>query len=815
MVLGNAKDVVKPEYPKTEGIEHFITPQKGKALSYVKNSAPFKHDDALVLWPARNKEDLSYLRSRIDDYRSLRRARYALDHLTTLSYDYITVMNIAAYTQTFGKEWFDNLNKYGFFLDTPDELSEALKTLSNSLKVSNAVNPKTIPYVECGGITGYRTLPYPGFDMYKEAEELSTAPPDHGWTASDYMEVINTHMRVESVGGKLNLRDWLWSNAFATSGGSYLAKLHVTYEGVEHTFKANKNSLLDTYTVDELIRLMQAQNRQENKVFPKNELSKVRLALSADDLNYLMQAFVAYKAGDMLHDWADVVSGETGEETLERMTQMWLEIKNKWNMPWDFKAFDHQIETLLIMLIYSVYCDRATEQWPDDPDLPWIISLSMFNFTRSDIILRENTAGAGNRGGIWHQKGKLASGTYFTAIVGSGANKIWKELVTKYISALKAYLKGDDSAYIASEVEKLRQILDNYKAHNIEGGIGKFGILFGANEFLRTWYASERVYGYPGRTIPGLVQRKPWSKEAWSPENTMSNLYDLVVIISRRLEGIYHDGDIWQLWRAVSARWCSLHHIPTVSLGIPRHLGGFGVTPWDGESHITPRISDFPKPKLTVVKTTDYAATRIRDRAAYFGLTLTSSSVEALVNDELVSKVSSDSYSKLRRKLRDLWNDWLKGKSFRIYKKRSPIHVSYPPPITVPVIPFLKEFKSTYGSARHEFNVLQSVTPILRELKIGVKEFIRGNPNHFPKLAAGVNNTRDHIGEQLDWLGGNLTLKTTKLQPLLTNLASNYIAYRVSGFARRRYALKAFSTLGDAMLHPLYLSQWYLSLCRW
>jgi hypothetical protein len=806
-----AKFTISPEYPKTGSRIYPFLEYQGPPLRNSNKYFPTTHDEALLRWPVRNKQDLGYLRLRIDDLVGLARCRHAFAYLVSRDYDYISVLNIAVNTQVFGVEWFNNLNSRGYFLPEADACSDALKRLSNKLKIKNAVNPWTLPYVEAGGITGYRTLPYPGFDLVAEAEALSTAPPSHGWTADDYQRVIDKNLRKYIHGGTMTLDEWLWDNKFSTSGGSYLARMDITYDGKKHDFKAQKNSLLDTLTVAEIKVLMKAQHHQENRVFPKNELTKVRLALSSDDLNYLMQAYVCYRSGDIMHEWEEVVSGENALETLQRMTRMWHAVQRKWNMPWDFASFDHQIETMLIVMIYLVYCDNARVQWPADDDLRWCIDNSVGNFSNSDIVLRENTAGQGNPGMRWKQKGKLSSGIYITAIVGSGANVVWKNLVTK----VKAQIKGDDTAFTADTAEELQAILNEYATHNIVGGVGKFGILYSASEFLRTWYGEDRVYGYPARTTPGLVQRKPWSNEPWSPENTMRNLWDLVVIIARRLQGIYHDGNVFQLWWTVSRRWSALHRLPQVALSIPKELGGFGISPWDGVSYIEPKLPSFPSAKLQVTPRTTYAATRLRDRAAYFSIILKQQSVEDLVNEELVQKVSSDSYPKLRRFLRDTWNSWLKKSRFRVYKQEPKFTTTPNSPIYDDPVEHLKTFSCSYGSATHEYALFKSISPVLRYGKVKIKEFIRSRLAIFPKLNYAIDNDRGHIAELLDWYGGNMSLKSVCLQPLLNGLASRYVAYKVRTYPKRRWALTAFAAHADALLTPIYNTYWYGAICKW
>lgn len=190
-----------------------------------------------------------------------------------------------------------------------------------------------------------------------------------------------------------------------------------------------------------------------------------------------------------------------------------------------------------------------------------------------------------------------------------------------------------------------------YASINAIGADAKYGIHYQETEFLRIWYANDRVYGYPNRAIPSLTQRKPWTSDPWDPEGVVKAQIKTVRLIERRL-----GRELPQIEKIVVQSWGRKRKLEKTWLTVPIAMGGLGILPWTG------RIPDRMMPRIDVEQIRVNFETARGTELKYISrlqeaLPLTSVELSADVAKELQQKAmrgkaSSDDLPGLNRILR-------------------------------------------------------------------------------------------------------------------------------------------------------------------
>jgi hypothetical protein len=720
--------------------------------------------------------------------------------------------------------WWTELVSLGIPDNDIEVMTDNVKDLSNWLKVHGSVSEETLPYIELAGICGYRTLPFPGFDMEAESRKLANAGIKHNWTREEFISTAEEVLLVtpRKWNPRLSFREYLESYSWVTAGSSSVGHLEITLADETIRVKARKNMVPFIYTIDELYSMCQDWTGQINYVLEKNELGKVRLAVASDLCTYLMMSYVNYCASEFYKSWDHGVSGESAVEQYTRMADMLELCRTNWGMPFDYKAFDHQPETWEIQAIVSIMI-RIAGLNCDDSDLRWISATIINGFDHAEQITRISKLKKANPEReylvdlILRILGGLSSGLLITALVGTGWNLVATKINLKRNAFdLPRYSKGDDTSLYSPDSSKLQRVEHMFRELNVEGGVGKYSILWGQNEFLRTWFR-DRCYGYANRVIPGLMQQKPWSNTPWTGAHVLESIYRDVQILRRRLTDTV---GLERVWQATSRIWMSKHSLPYAALSIPQRLGGLGLGVWDGLCRLTRPIPRLPKSKITLDNgVTDYF-NYVNKKYAANGIVLSAVDTTTLNNELVNSTMSADDVrGKTSTSLRLKWNEEVKKLRPRVVPMRSDIR-QLPTPKMLPAegnaLTYSNLFKSSYGSLRKEVDLLLELKPALAITKRSIKDVLMNEPG-FHKLRDRYNlEPNPHLGEFLDWYGGNVPFSSTSVNPLGMNMYINWCVYPVRFFPKRGYLAGRIGMLAPLYCEGLWCSTpWYRSLNLW
>lgn len=797
---------------------------------------PLDDVSAIALWGVRSSEDLSSRRCRYGDiieYIIINKELKLMKIVCLLcnsELDYISVCNVLLYTVCFGDEWFERWDLIGSFSSDIVNMTMILKSVSDAIKMHGCKIPDAFNYVECSGISGYRRLPFPGFDLMQEVKDYATGGIAHPCLPEEDVDRIFSaslfKLPIKPV-KYMTFYQFLDSRIWSTSGSSSLGHYEVEGEGKVIRIKCKKNGVSDVYSTQELYDLCLASSEQTSSVLIKSELSKVRLAVASDLLTYLKMAWIAHLAGDYYEQWDSVVSGEEPNVMLDRLNTMVELCSDNWGMPFDYKGFEKQPETIELRAIsrneanvaeitVQNNCGDLTEFYlvRDSVDRSW---------TNSTLLARKGLGGSGGlkNSMILPVTGGLMSGLQLTARIGSGWNKTMTDrnlaILQGFgvsINDIVRYVKGDDSAFFCAYPRKLQMVEYLYRKMNIVGGVGKFGIIKSANEFLRCWVDPLRVHGYAGRLIPGLMQRKPWVSAPWTATNTLDAIFNTVQTLRRRLT---LSSRLDCFWQHVSKKWCFSHKVPVLALSIPKSLGGLGYETWDGEHKMVPSLNFTPKLQLKFINIT----TKRRDfwlhQAKGIDLYITHEEADFLAQNDMNTLLSSDDVPEASRSLREKWKEEMKLIKFKVVRINTPVFLNVIPIKLLDIPDALKHMKrqdsSSFGSLSHEINQILSLKPLLNLKGWSVKDCFK----YFPTVERIYRSEKNpHLGEFLDWYGGVMPLVSYSLSPLLVDSFRSGLAKQIKFLPRRGALLTLLGSRYAPMLENwLKASSRYVRVCQW
>lgn len=529
------------------------------------------------LFPFRTKKDRSIRLARASDWYRIysHNPPAGYDHILSLGWDYITTLNLL-FAIALIPRLYERLSHIGALLGDIEHYVKCTKMLSDRIKIKG-LNDEPNPwlYVELATLTGYRNPPYPGFDVIKESHSLAdggnefTLPLRSFNQHSQQLVVIPRHTEW------FTFAEWLGSARWNTSGASSTGRVTVDTPEGQMQFKARKNQLLDLYTVDELVNQALAAKGQENKTILKSELGKIRLAVTSDVWTYFKQAYLMYLVNKSYRQWPGVRVDEPLNERTHRMEQMLNDLRDKFGLPYDFAAFDHQPTTDMIVDIHKRLGQIALMNVPLDHVREITDLITNINEAYYKSTLQTKLEGVELMLSV---TGGLMSGLRVTSVVGNAWNKIMTSLAQElaqalhYESADRSDILGDDSSLLYTRWQDASAMNSCYAAIGVKGGVGKFALVDKGTEFLRVRYYQDRCWGYPARALPALVQRKPWSSRPWSDASTLEHWVDTCNTLERR--GL----DVDRLRRGLIGIWCQLHQVPKTAVSTPRWLGGFGLT---------------------------------------------------------------------------------------------------------------------------------------------------------------------------------------------------------------------------------------------
>lgn len=730
--------------------------------------------------------------------------KYALRRLVNSKLHYVTVCNVLNATRVYGTDWFDTINKHGWFALADVELAKSLGKLSNLIK-TNGLTTKYLPYVEFGGISGYLLLPYEYFDYLEEVKRLAAGGNKHSWLEGEFLDKwvhLCLFTRPKKWNKRMSFREWIDSDMWGTAGSSDQHKIYFKIGEKWKKIKPRKNMIRFLFTTDEIYKICMTRPGKEKAIaIIKNEPGKVRLAVAASFPEYMREAYVMYCASKFYEQWADCVSGETPLEQINRIVQTEEQLSGRWSMPYDFAEFDHQPETKELVSMWKVVAEVGSENVDDTDEYNEINSIILESWENQTLSTRPNASYDGPEQ-TFDVEGGLLSGKYITSVFGNGWNKVVQDFAASYVYARNKAaqfnkIKGDDSMLISDSENKLQLLNKTLIGMNIKGGAGKFSILHQQSEFLRTWFTTERAYGYANRVLVGLTQRKPWSNTPWSPANVLKSIYDDIAILSRRVSNYNFDDD----WAHIKHRFSSFGKYPVEAISIPTHLGGLGLGYWDGLNRVEPslghKINIITKVNTATMKH-HYTEGLIKD----LGTLPDTDAVEKTLQGKFSTLLGADDVPIQARALREKWNDWISRQHFRIIPIPKQENINVPAltlTSTVELASLLHADVGTYGMFRKEVNLLLNYSDYFKNAGLSLSKAMQFYPV-FAHLNTYVRKYRGRISDALDWFGGTMKGQFKNLQPLFQDFANHVlvsVVHRKNSGSRHNLMCKLAANIED------------------
>jgi len=574
----------------------------------------------------RSNSDLGIRRTRLRDTYTAYAAAGERDVFVTrmrriLAFDIVAVPNLlnAAFLLSGDFDWFGFWDSLGAYDGGIAHWIVVTKFVSDKLKSNPRSTLPLFDLIECAALVGYRQLPFPGFKIYEDAVRLAHGGGRHGLVPAARLMIFSSlaeqalKMSPVAPWPWVSFEDYVLRGRWETSGSASIGRVEwsTTVGGkvVKGKFKARKNLIAEVVSESDMLTVATGDVRQDNYTIIKSEPGKLRLAVATDIKTYWRMDYVLLPLRHAYKDWAGSTVDETPREQTNRMREMLDTIITHFNLPFDYKEFDHQANTDEIVIIMAEIFKFSRMMVDDQHRAEYDRSCDIViaSFDKAYLIVKATTAAqAGEKttpvldGDTLLETdqalvdffilvlGGVMSGWRFTSLLSNAWNSImtlWVIRLLEFIGvpmeAIRRWIRGDDSAISLSTYEQCLLFRLCYQAVGAESVTGKYGILFGESEFLRTRYDADGCHGYTARGLVGLTQRKPWNADPWTPEASMVHIYDAVRTLERR-GASPRKLAVW--WGAVKRVWSQVNHRSTDWLQVPVALGGFGCEPWDGET---------------------------------------------------------------------------------------------------------------------------------------------------------------------------------------------------------------------------------------
>jgi len=747
-------------------------------------------DEIIKTFGVRNEQDKQIRRWRFRDvinvYKISKNDHLFLKYLNSVrNLDYITVCNLMNAFLIHDKYFYDILVSLDTFKDL-QRYGVVAGIINSLVKKYPCDMDVRLTMAEMGGLTGYRNVPFPGFDPVKSTKNLAEGGQPHGQVGKDWLSIFTAAAKRVKFGQKqkrvefMTLEEFIASDKGQTSGASSYGKVYYEVDEAEEDkdkkgkFKARKNFLLDLYAPGHLAELTdQHMGEQTSVAFVKPELGKCRIAVTGDLWTYYVMAWLDYLCGHTYTTWEGNTLEEDRLGQTYRMYSMMQGLDETWSLPWDYKVFDNQPTTIECQILLEQYLNDALNNVPEQykPIVADAIQKTVASLGNTTcVITYESTKHK------FKVIGGVQSGIRLTSLLGNYWNmtmsRIARDICDPNEKYLKnTYIRGDDSSVYGQNYFSCLLMRLAYQSINAIGSDAKYGIHYQNTEFLRVWYTNERVYGYPNRAIPGIMQRKPWTNQPWSGDNVIEAVFDSINTIERRKNTKLDH------FRTVSAQyWAKSRNMSIRYLELPRNMGGLGLMPWNGY------IPDKPYPKLEkpnvhfIVGDNTYQ--RYVEEYADIA-TLTKSVATKLQQASMTMKAGTDDIPGINRSYRQQFNNLLKkhGKvvwthiNFQNTNAISGLlNTSYLRKIAKPtdILTFERTAPTSFGSFAHSIPLWTKIQALSKYTDIRpIKKMRELNPTFINALTK-IERSGWHRTAALDWLFGTITgLSVGNLHPIL------------------------------------------------
>lgn len=710
-------------------------------------------DDSLSrqFFPPRSKGDLAIRRTRFLDLRLSNKIEKELVQ-QFIGIDYIrslcSLWYLAAFPEALEVAQLLTIRDINVFDDLTSKLSNKLK--------ATQVDGEWELFAELKCLTGYRLLPWPGFDVAEDAKLLASGGETHNMYQGfdDWLRQATSNATTRDTPW-ITLKEYIESGDWVTAGASSAGSLTLEFLDETYHVKCRKNFVLDVLTYDELTKIAEDPT-DDSVVFVKNELGKLRLAVVSDLGSYLLMSWFARVSGYSYKSWKWTTRNETGDGKLERMRQTLANISSgSYGMAWDYKGFERQVNLSEITSTVDVLYDRASSVLTQS-------QLKVLNEVRLRINwgLMHSTITDKSNEQVLKVTGGLPSGLFLTSIMGDAIGLAVAQAAITLASKLgvrppeEVTIQGDDASYLSPNPAALQIIDWIIETMGFHASTGKFGIVYQQTEFLRVAYTKRGCRGYIARAIPGIVQRKPWSDAPMTEYETIENTLEAATTCGRR--GMRD-------WQNVADKllriWTRKNNFSYVRARTPIACGGLGLL----EPILDTRFASVTTrlPRVTFPRMTTNRSDAIIKLASEISYPITTVEATDLANKQLTNIAIGDNVRGFSAAVRKLWKRRIAEPVKR--RKLVPLHTHTN----------FSESTSGYASYSKALNKLQRYA----EFDIPKHELVQ-------KLVPELNKAIAKLGhisynEAFDWLTGSLPVYLAELNPLGTRIIAEATAQRV------------------------------------
>jgi len=735
-----------------------------------KFEAGNKDSDKLcqTIWPPRGKGDLAIRRSRFYDlYKCWGRDSITLAW-SMRGQDYIRTLITVWYAMSAGKDWTNNCS--WMFQLTIEQWDKTTSHINNRLK-SNQSQEGWHMYAELKCLTGYRLIPWPGYDEEKDTEALAKGGLEKDLPKGGFAYWVKVALK---SGLALEHKyetflDFLKSGEWITQGASSIGRLEVTYEGKTYNVKCRKNLVPDAFTPEMLHAMSMEHEGQRSTAFIKEELGKCRVAVCSDLETYLKMCYIVHMSGRGYKYWKSVTRQENVRTKIYRMLRTIRQCQqNLFGMAWDYEGFDRQVKTIELMLIYIQIASAASYNIPMTSRSEWDLIRANVDasFNKSVIISMS--------GKEYPVEGGLPSGLYLTSICGDGFNKTFCVAVNEILQMLgiqkvpddQIDIQGDDTNVMNDNVAVLQLFDWLLQRCGVRGGNGKFGITQAGTEFLRVSFNNSGAHGYPARAIAGIVQRKPWSDTPAKETDIIEAILESINTCTRR--GLKFGDSADRMIRI----WCKKNRIPYIAARVPRENGGLGL----GVPIANIRVIGIPKFNtgigVHVQRRTTFREQEWISRGAKLGIQVPENIATEISDIECSRTVVGDQIRGVTKAIRKKWKTDIAESTIRQFKKQDLgvviDHVALANGVRLMGEGECYERHKTYGNYERELEELVTVKTLATHNVVNVMNWTKTNrPSYYRDLI--TLGSRIGIKDSENWLLGKMSANVGSYNPIVTS----------------------------------------------
>lgn len=684
----------------------------------------------------------------------------------------------------FGVPTLRSLRSTGMF-NSRESFLKAAKELSTLGKrfVDDRDNAKQ-KVCELATIIGYMNPAIDQLDVMEEVNSLAALGNPHGinqecWQ-SEFDKQVKEIMEYTPIHEFMPFEQYVKDGKWLTSGSSSIGKVEWTTKDQDGHFKARKNMLTQIYTPDQIYDIcLKWDGKLQSRVFIKNEMSKLRLAVASNIEAYIHESYMLYLYGHGFKNYFGITLDESPTAQHNREVEMIKMLQDgAYGFPFDYKAFDHQPTTNEIQSIITRVTDIIKPQIPSRYYLECDEIFNKINNSYTNSFL------SGQINNIKFKDikvlGGVPSGVRSTSLIGN----LWNSCVTRKAMTItenqlgqKPFkhisLRGDDVAILSFNPMALYTLRVNYAAINAIGLDSKLGISPKICEFLRNEIRTDGVRGWTCRGIGGLSQRKPWNPSPWSPNAEVATNAANIGLLERRI-----GYQLPQLHQVNKIKWSRHVKQSYKWLELPIRLGGFGLYPFQGW---------LPNCKLPLAKKPLVEVQDIHPSFSPF-ITLNEHQTNLLAKVEMTNKMQTDDIPGTQKLFSKEWI--LKVKSTKCEWQKTAVLYSKRKHPQIPEWDTTKRFPNystdyitssctdlTFEQLLRQYNLLKEVKRYDKSFEL--PKFMDILQNCFPAVESEIRKYEKqgfHRTDAINLATGQIPSEPTiRIHPILTRFVKQHI----------------------------------------